>query len=85
LVGCSRHVVSHFFGGKGIDPQYFGTICELLELNLQEIVDTANSTDSHDVLVETNDDADILVKEVRKKIKPYIQERCGTMRVLDMT
>lgn len=84
LVGCSRHVVSHFFGGKGIDPQYFGTICELLELNLQEIVDTANSTDSHDVLIETND-ADILVKEVRKKIKPYIQERCGTMRVLDMT
>lgn len=85
LVGCSRHVVSHFFAGKGIDPQYFGAICELLELNLQEIVDTANSTDSHDVLIETNDDADTLVKEVREKIKPYIQERCGTMRVLDMT
>ena len=25
-----------------------------------------------------------LVKQVRQKIKPYIQERCGKMRVLDM-
>ncbi|OUL17507.1 hypothetical protein BV378_38390 [Nostoc sp. RF31YmG] len=54
----------------------------------------------HDVLVQeyqkshpspitatSNDDIDVnaLVQELREKIKPNIQERCGTMRVLDMT
>jgi hypothetical protein len=36
---------------------------------------------------EQNDsqDIDALVREVREQIQPYIQERCGTMRVLDMT
>lgn len=30
-------------------------------------------------------DIDALVREVRKKVKSSIQQRCGTMRVLDMT
>jgi predicted NACHT family NTPase len=30
-------------------------------------------------------DVDALVQETRKKIKPTIHEKCGTMRVLDMT
>ena len=31
-----------------------------------------------------NDDIEVLVQQVREKIKPIIQERCGTMKVLDM-
>lgn len=30
-------------------------------------------------------DIDALVQKVREKVKPFIQEQCGTMRVLDMT
>ncbi|MBE9206354.1 NACHT domain-containing NTPase [Nostoc sp. LEGE 06077] len=31
-----------------------------------------------------DDSIDTLVQEIRKQIKPYIKEKCGTMRVLDM-
>lgn len=30
------------------------------------------------------DDVDVLVQEIREKVKPSIKEKCGTMRVLDM-
>ena len=32
-----------------------------------------------------NDDIEVLVQQVRENIKPSIKERCGTMKVLDMT
>ncbi len=32
-----------------------------------------------------DDSIDTLVQEIRKQIKPYIIEKCGTMRVLDMS
>ncbi|WP_200929824.1 hypothetical protein [Nostoc piscinale] len=31
-----------------------------------------------------DDSIDALVQEIRQQIKPYIKEKCGTMRVLDM-
>ncbi|MBW4487209.1 MAG: NACHT domain-containing NTPase [Trichocoleus desertorum ATA4-8-CV12] len=34
---------------------------------------------------EAGNDVDALVQAVREQIKPLIKERCGTMRVLDMT
>lgn len=33
---------------------------------------------------DVSDSIDTLVEEIRKQIKPYIKEKCGTMRVLDM-
>jgi predicted NACHT family NTPase/DNA-binding CsgD family transcriptional regulator len=33
---------------------------------------------------DVSDSIDTLVEEIRKEIKPYIKEKCGTMRVLDM-
>ncbi len=33
---------------------------------------------------KNSSDIDALVREVRQQIQPYIQEKCGTMRVLDM-
>ncbi|MEH1989102.1 NACHT domain-containing NTPase [Nostoc sp.] len=33
---------------------------------------------------DVNDSIDTLVQEIRKQIKPYIKEKCGTMKVLDM-
>jgi predicted NACHT family NTPase len=33
----------------------------------------------------SDNDIDTLVQEIRKQVKPNVKERCGTMRVLDMT
>ncbi|WP_414514418.1 NACHT C-terminal helical domain 2-containing protein [Nostoc sp. PCC 9305] len=33
---------------------------------------------------DVDDSIDTLVQEIRNQIKPYIKEKCGTMRVLDM-
>lgn len=51
-------------------------ICLKLGLNWQEIA----QLDSQE-----QKDTDLVVLAVREKIKPIIQHRCGTMRVLDMT
>ncbi|MUG92830.1 NACHT domain-containing protein [Scytonema sp. UIC 10036] len=37
-----------------------------------------------ELLINPFQDIDTLVQEIREKIKPYIKERCGTIRVLDM-
>ena len=83
----TRQPIINFFAGRGVAQENFLNICKLLELNWQEISGEANLTDSVDALEETNAsiDIDTLVEEVREKVKPYIKERCGTMRVLDMT
>ncbi|MBD2521217.1 NACHT domain-containing NTPase [Nostoc sp. FACHB-133] len=39
---------------------------------------------SHLTTDYVDDSIDTLVQEIRKQIKPYIKEKCGTMRVLDM-
>jgi predicted NACHT family NTPase len=76
-LGCTRQPVSKFFNGKAVDSGIFCRICEILGLNAQDV---ACQDDELEVT-----DIDSLVQEVRQKIKPLIQERCGTMRVLDMT
>ncbi|MEH1856808.1 MAG: NACHT domain-containing NTPase [Nostoc sp.] len=39
---------------------------------------------SHLTTDDIDDSIDILVQEIRKQVKPYIKQKCGTMRVLDM-
>ncbi|WP_228061210.1 NACHT domain-containing protein [[Phormidium] sp. LEGE 05292] len=73
---CSRQPVSKFFNGKAVDSEIFCGICEILGLNAQDVAYQDNEVEVTDI--------DSLVQEVRQKIKPLIQERCGTMRVLDM-
>ncbi|QDL11986.1 transcriptional regulator [Brasilonema octagenarum UFV-E1] len=34
---------------------------------------------------DNDNDIDTLVQQIRKQVKPNVKERCGTMRVLDMT
>ncbi|MCP6759080.1 MAG: NACHT domain-containing protein [Fischerella sp. CENA71] len=38
----------------------------------------------HSITDDVDDSIDTLVQEIRKQAKPYIKEKCGTMRVLDM-
>jgi predicted NACHT family NTPase len=81
----TRQPVVNFFAGRGVAKENFLEICKLLDLDWREIVDIdKNLTNSVTVLEEANASIDTLVEEVRKKIKPYIQERCSSIRLLDM-
>ncbi|MFE1747863.1 NACHT domain-containing protein [Coleofasciculus sp. H7-2] len=87
VVCISRQPISKFFTGKAVKSEIFVGLCEKLRLDWQEIADLPK--DAVPVPSDQNQknsiDIDALVQEVREKIKPIIQERCGTMRVLDMT
>jgi predicted NACHT family NTPase len=48
-------------------------------LNWQQVADLSSAKQNEDLEI------DKLVQEVRYHIQPYIQQRCGTMRVLDMS
>ena len=80
-VGCSRQTIWSLLQGNPIDCDVFMEVCKELGLNWEKIAESElpepEQNDSQDI--------DALVREVREQIQPYIQERCGTMRVLDMT
>ncbi|MBE9210404.1 NACHT domain-containing NTPase [Nostoc sp. LEGE 06077] len=84
LVCQSRQPISKFFTGNPVDREIFVAICEKLSLKWQEITELPPVDELTKVEDNTFDIA-TLVTEVREKIKPLIEERCGTMRVLDMT
>lgn len=72
--------VYYKFSIRGKGPGKFHRLRDFLAKEYQK----SNSSPIPDVLkVDLNIDA--LVQEVREKVKPSIQERCGTMRVLDMS
>ncbi|HEY9297347.1 MAG TPA: NACHT domain-containing protein, partial [Phormidium sp.] len=77
----TRSSIWKFFKGKSIDLGIFKAICSRLELDWEEIAAPK--------LVEreytTTDDIDAIVQYLREKVRPSIQQRCGTIRVLDMT
>lgn len=72
----SRSVITVLFRGEAIAKDNFERICDYLMLDWREIKgeDVAN-----------DDDLNLLVQEVKQKIAADVTERCGTMRVLDMT
>ncbi len=80
--GTTRQLVSKFLNGLSVEQPKFIAICEALELKWQEIAEL-------DECVVTDDgnqqDLKLLVKEVKQKIAADVTDRCGTMRVLDMT
>ena len=80
-VDCSRQTIWSLLHGNPTDCDVFMEVCTQLGLNWEEIAEPelpeSEQNDSQDI--------DAPVQEVREQIQPYIQERCGTMRVLDMT
>jgi predicted NACHT family NTPase len=79
-VDCSRQTIWSLLQGNPTDCDVFMEVCTQLGLNWEEIAEPESPEP------EQNDsqDIDALVREVRQRVQPYIQERCGTMRVLDM-
>jgi len=78
-VACSRQPVWKFFKGEPVRRHIFREICHCLDLEWEEI-----ATRDPEEEQETKADIDSLVQEVREKLHSSVQQRCGTMRVLDM-
>ncbi|WP_300422051.1 MULTISPECIES: NACHT domain-containing protein [unclassified Nostoc] len=79
----TRQPIGKFFTGKPVDRNLFVQICDRLDLEWEEII--AEPASEPEVNQDNSIDIDAIVQEVREKIKPSILERCGTMRVLDIT
>ncbi|MBD0361806.1 MAG: NACHT domain-containing NTPase [Coleofasciculus sp. C3-bin4] len=79
-IPCGRQTIGNFFKGRRVRRQIFREICFRLELDWEEI---AAPEPVEEPKIST--DIDALVQDIREKVRPSIQQRCGTMRVLDMT
>ncbi|NKB18196.1 MAG: NACHT domain-containing protein [Pseudanabaena sp. CRU_2_10] len=71
----SRSTITVLLRGEAIDRTNFEELCKFLELDWRDVR-------GEDVV---SDDLELLVREVKQKIVADVTERCGTMRVLDMT
>ncbi|NJM69401.1 MAG: NACHT domain-containing NTPase [Scytonema sp. RU_4_4] len=80
-LSISRQPVSKFFQGKAVDRYIFGTICEKLGLEWDEIASFCSLPDVDDAA--STSQIESLVQKAREKIHDSIQRRCGIIRVLD--
>jgi predicted NACHT family NTPase len=80
VCGCTRQTINRFFAGNPIEKRILHDICEVLGIRFGEIAEldadeSINQTCSLDELVET----------IRINIYDRIQDKCGSMQVLDMS
>lgn len=81
-VDCkSRQTISKFFQGKSVDSYIFREICFQLDLDWEKIA----APEPAEYNPGASTDIDALVQDIREKLRPSIQQRCSTIRVLDMT
>jgi predicted NACHT family NTPase len=81
VVGCSRQTIWSLLQGNPIDDEVFMAVCTELGLQWEDI---AQSETLKPAPAEGSN-LDELVQQARETVAPLIQERCGTMRVLDMS
>ena len=81
----SRATVQNFFAGKAVGRENFHKICQKLELPWREIADLPEEPEAprHDNHLDW--DIEALAQEVRHKGSASTQQKCGMMRVLDMS
>jgi predicted NACHT family NTPase len=79
-VGCNRGVIINFFARRTVATEFFQAICTELGLEWGEIAELEPSILRPIEYLYL----DALVREVRNKVSASIQNRCGTMRVLEM-
>jgi predicted NACHT family NTPase len=75
----TRYSIWKFFKGEPIELCIFKAICSRLELDWEEIAAPKLVDKVGKISIDT------LVQHLREKVGPSIQQRCGTIRVLDMT
>jgi predicted NACHT family NTPase len=84
-VGRERQTAIKFFSGKPIDRKIFVQMCQELELDWKVIADLPVVFNPYVPPEFSAHDIDELVQTLRHQVAPIIRERCGTMRVLDMS
>jgi predicted NACHT family NTPase len=78
--GCSRATVINFFAGRPVDKRLFQAFCTELGLEWGDIAELEEAEKPDKSLC-----LDELVQSVRSNLYSSIIERCGFMRVLDMS
>ena len=78
--------VQNFFAGKPVGRENFQKICQKLKLSWQDIASLPKDTapEPQEDVAHNSCDLEVLVQKVRQKGRKSIQQRCGTMQVLDM-
>ena len=93
-VGCSRQPVTNFFKGVAIEQGLFVKLCDRLSLDWQVVAGLTSITEPaaakfselKDLQDESKEkDIDTLVRSLRQTAKDNLYERCGTLRVIDMS
>ncbi len=79
-----RATVSKFFTGKPVDRQIFVQICQVLNLDWEEVAGQKRLASPSEQGEDKPLDIDALVRLVREQCAEDVQKQCGTMRVLDM-
>ena len=77
----SRSTVANFLRGKAIYKENFIKLCKILKLDWQEITELTESKSGK----ASNLNNRKLVSELRQQVRKDIEERCGTMRIFDMS
>ncbi|MBW4549857.1 MAG: NACHT domain-containing NTPase [Aphanocapsa sp. GSE-SYN-MK-11-07L] len=90
LIGCSRQPITNFFKGAAIAQSLFIQICDRLGLNWQEIADLLAPAALKPTAVKlslSGQDSGLaaIVQNLRQQAYASLRERCGTIRVLDMS
>jgi predicted NACHT family NTPase len=80
VAGCSRATVINFFAQRPVDKRLFQAFCSELGLEWAEIAELEADETPDQVL-----SIDELISSVRDNIYGSIVEKCGFMRVLDMS
>ncbi|MBD1825847.1 NACHT domain-containing NTPase [Cyanobacteria bacterium FACHB-DQ100] len=79
---CQPATSKKFCRGEKVDRRIFVKLCEKLGLNWEEITGIAAQSIAPDGMSDTSMG---MVQKFRDHIRPHLQKRCGTMRVLDMS
>jgi predicted NACHT family NTPase len=80
---CSRQPAMNFASGKSVSKKLFVSFCNKLKLDWEAVSGLKTLTDT-EIVPDTTPDLSDLVQTVRGQVYADIQDRCGTMRVLDM-
>lgn len=78
---CSRQTVWSLLAGKAIDADIFLQICELLGLE----ADAVAEPEDEEASPGKTTDIDVLVQQVRETLQPFLKNKFGEMKVLDMS
>lgn len=83
----SRATLQNFFAGKSVRRENFYKICQKLKLPWQEIaaIEFELENETSWVVPESQIDIATLVQQTRQQGSASLEQKCGCMRVLDMT